>query len=110
MKEFGIQMSSHYKVKYWKDIEVPSGAYIAFGNLGYNLDVILSAEGWKVRLNLWKTSKRMHIKNILKEKNYTVIKEEQVKGNYYVYLYEFDYDYPVEELVNKVLDIINVID
>ena len=109
MEEYGRQMSSYYKVKYWKDIEVLSGAYILFGNLGYNLDVILSAEGWKVRLNLWKTSKRMHIKSILKEKNYNILKEEQIKGNYYVYLYEFDIDYPIDKLVNKALDIINAI-
>lgn len=109
MEEYGRQMSSHYKVRYWKDREVPSGAYILFGDLGYNLDVILSASGWKVRLNLWKISKQMQIKNILRERNYNILKEEQLRGNYYVYLYEFDYDYPVDELVSKVLEVIDIL-
>ena len=108
MEEYIKKMSLHYKVGKWNDREVPSGAYILFGNLGYNLDVVLSASGWKVRLNLWKNQKRMQIKRVLQEKNYNILREEQAKGrNYYVYLYEFDYNYSVDELISKVLDIIN---
>ena len=50
----------------------------------------------------------MQIKRVLQEKNYNILREEQAKGrNYYVYLYEFDYNYSVDELISKVLDIIN---
>ena len=53
------KISSRYKVKYWQDSEVQLGAYILLGGIGANLDALLTIDGWKLGINIWKkTNKR----------------------------------------------------
>lgn len=109
INEYGTlleEMSPRYKVKYWHDSDVQVGAYITFGRLGCNLDVVLTVEGWKLGLNLWKKSTQTKIKQALRENDYSIL--EEIDGH--IYLYKLDYNYSIVDVVSKAKEVLDLLE
>lgn len=92
------------KIKSWTGDNFGVTRYIVL-DLGCNLDVCLDVNGWRIAVFMWKKSKQSAIKSSLIEKGYNIIEEE----NSHVWLYKFDYDCNVEEIVNKSVEIFNLL-
>lgn len=100
------EMSPRYRVKYWHDSDVQVGAFIAMGGLGCNLDALLTAEGWKLGLNLWKKSNQIKIKKALRENEYDTL--EEIDGH--IYLFKLDYHSSIIDVVNKSREILDLLE
>lgn len=109
INEYGYlleEMSPRYRVKYWHDSDVQAGAFIAMGSLGCNLDALLTAEGWKLGLNLWKKLNQIKIKQALRENEKDIL--EETDGH--IYLYNFDYNCSIIDVVNKAREILDLLE
>ena len=100
------ELNPNYKVKYWNDNDIQVGAYIAISRLGCNLDAVLSVEGWKLGLNLWKKSNQIRIKQALREKEYDIL--EEFEGR--IYLYKLDYNCSIMEAVNRANELLEFLE
>ena len=107
LNEYGtlLEEKSNYKVKYWNDSDVQSGAYILLNGLGCNLDVILTMEGWKLGLNIWKKMNQLKIKQALIENDFKIIEEIDT----HIYLLKLEYSCQIDEVVKQALKILNII-
>lgn len=107
INEYGVLLEekSNYKVKYWHDNDVQTGAYILLNGLGCNIDAVLTAEEWKLGLNIWKKMNQLKIKQALIENGFKIIEE----ANTHIYLLKLDYNCPVDEVVKQALKILDVI-
>lgn len=106
-KEYGslfeADLEAEYKVKYAEEkIEVTS--YVVF-DIGCNLDAKLTIDGWRIGVFAWKKMNQVKIKQALKEHGYDSIEEE----NNHNWLFEFDYDTPIETIVDTAKKIKSVI-
>jgi len=98
------KIESQYKVKYAKEEMIEITSYIVF-DIGCNLDAKLTIDGWKIGVFLWKKMNQMKIKQTLKENGYDSLEEE----NNHIWLFQFDYDTPIEQIVNVAKEIKEVI-
>lgn len=92
------------KIRIWSGDNFGQTSYIVF-DVGCNLDAMLTVDGWKLGVYIWKKSNLNKIKTILKENNFNILEEV----DNHEWLYEFDYDYPIEEIVKRASDIYEVI-
>ena len=107
LNEYGtlLEEKSDYKVRYWHDSDVQSGAYILLNGLGCNLDAVLTMEGWKLGLNIWKKMNQIKIKQALIENNFKIIEEVDT----HIYLLKLEYSCQIDEVVNQALKILYII-
>ena len=101
---FEYKIGKNNIIKYWYDKNnINATAFILF-NQGYNLDVNLNTENWKIGIFIWKKTSQFKIKEILKSNNVKYIEE-----NGHLWLYEFKYDMQLEVIINKSIEIYNII-
>lgn len=100
------KVAGEYKVKYWNDNDIKGGAFILLGNLGCNLDAFLTINGWSLGLNLWRKSNQTKIKQALRENQFEIIREN---SNNHIYLFDYDYDCPINEIVDKAKKVLDVL-
>lgn len=107
-KEYGTLLEetfdSKHKVKYWEEGKIETTSYIVF-DIGCNLDAKLTIDGWEIGVFTWKKTNQIKIKQALKENGYDSIEEE----NNHIWLFEFDYNTPIEEIVDTAKKIMNLI-
>ena len=101
---FNEKLPEKYNIKYYNgEDEISTTAYIVFDG-GYNFDTKLDTENWKLGIFIWKKSSQLKIKEILNKNNIKYIEE-----NSHLWLYEFNYDTLVEDIVSKSIDIYKMI-
>lgn len=101
---FNEKLPGKYNFKYYNsEDEISTTSYIVF-NTGYNLDTKLDTENWKIGIFVWKKSNQLKIKEILNKNNIKYIEEES-----HLWLYKFNYDTPIEDIISKSIDIYKMI-
>lgn len=103
-RTFEEKLPGKYNIKYYNnEDEVSTTAYIVF-DAGYNLDIKLNTENWKIGIFVWKKASQIKIKEILNTNNIEYREEDG-----HLWLFNFNYDIPVEDITNKSIDIYNII-
>ena len=69
----------------------------------YHADAKLSPDGWKIGIFTWTTTNSNRIKQIILNSNYNIIEDD----GKHRWLYTFGYNTPVEEILNKIIEINN---
>lgn len=69
----------------------------------YHADAKLSPDGWRIGIFTWTTTNSNRIKQIILNSNYNIIEDD----GKHRWLYTFDYNTPVEEILNKIIEINN---
>ena len=72
----------------------------------YHVDATLNPEGWKVGLFTWSVTGHNKVKQIILNSNYKIIDDD----GKHRWLFKFDYNTKIEEILNKVLEIYEYVD
>ena len=99
------KISNLHNVKYYNSgEEISSTAYIVFDS-GCNLDAKLDTTGWTLGIFIWKKSSQFKIKEILNNKGMKYVEESG-----HLWVYKLDYDVEIEKVVDKAIELYNIID
>ena len=74
--------------------------------LKYHVDAKLNPSGWRIGIFTWTVSNHNRIKQIIDNSNYTLIEDE----TNHRWLYRYDYNTDIEEILNKVIEIYNYVE
>lgn len=91
-------------IKFWID-DIGITCYID-SPLKYHVDASLTQDGWKIGVFSWTVHSGNKMRELLHNSNYKIVEEE----GYHEWLYKFDYNYPIEEIAEKVIEIFNYIE
>ena len=91
-------------IKYYYDENgVSTTAYMVF-DIGCNLDVKLSTDGWDLGIFVWRKSSGFKVKELLNRRGKNYTEEER-----HLWIYHFDYDSEINEVVDKAMELYNII-
>lgn len=72
----------------------------------YHVDAKLSSSGWRIGIFTWTAANSNKIKQIIANSDYNIIEDE----TNHRWLYQFDYNRSVEEILDKVIEIYNYVE
>lgn len=91
-------------IKFWTG-DISMTCYID-SPLKYHVDANLTQDGWKIGVFSWTVYNGNKMRQLLSNSDYKIIEEE----GYHEWLYKFDYNYPQEKIVEKVIEIYHYIE